>query len=106
MAGLREKWLEYAAIRFDALKHARRALLFSALVRSAKPLCQNVAKRRGILLCFFSQGCLALALPLGVEAKLDVCLARGTANTLLAGALTDFDRSAREFQTSLARVRA
>ena len=74
------------------------ALFLSALVRSAKPLCQNVAKRRGILLCFFCQRCLALALLLGVEAQLDRLLARETANTLLAGALT--------FQTSVARVRA
>ena len=64
---------------------------FSALVRSAKPLCQNVAKRRGVLLRFFCNGYLPRALPLGVEAQLDMLLARETANTLLAGALMGFE---------------
>ena len=104
--GLERKRLEYAAIRFDALKHARCALL----ARSAKPFCQNVAKRSGVHFRLFCQGYLALALLLGVEAQLDMLLARETANTLLAGALMDFERLhvavKKGHQTSAARVRA
>ena len=45
----------------------------------------------GVLLRFFCKRCLALALPPGVEAQLDMLLAREIANTLLAGALMDFE---------------
>ena len=101
MAGLREKWLEYAAIRFDALKHARRALLFSALARSSAAGYTSASSVRGTFRlpsCSASKLSWACSSPVKLQTP---CL---PVHLWILSAFMS-QRSAKERQTSVSRVR-